>query len=92
MSYFVTKIINGETFQVTPGWEWDNATGDRVILKGFRPPERGQPGYEEACEKLRGLILNQQVELKPEKIIHGSLVCEVFIKDVNLATHFPEFK
>lgn len=93
MSFRVTTIIDGDTFKVSPNWEWNNTTGDTVRANGYDTPEMGQPGYREATEKLKRLILNKEVELKNAiKITYGRLLCDVYISGKNLADFFPEYQ
>lgn len=93
MSFKVTRVIDGDTFEVSPRWNWNNQTGDTVRANGYDAPERGQPGYQEAKEKLERLILNKSVELKnPIKITYGRLLCDVYIGGRNLADFFPEYQ
>lgn len=58
--YKVTKIIDGDTFEVVPNWEWNRHTGNVVRPKGYNTPELGEPGYFEAKAKLTGLILDKE--------------------------------
>jgi len=54
--------------------------GDTVPPTGYDAPEKEEPGYEEAKEKLRRLILNEKVEIKNPQTIDdwGRLVADVF--------------
>jgi len=89
MLYKVTKIVDGDTFEVSPNWEWEGQEGSVVRPRGYDTPERGQPGYEAAKEKLAGLILNKEVELKnPIKLTYYRLLCDVFYRGKNLAEYF----
>ena len=93
MSFRVTKVTDGDTFEVTPNWKWDNQQGDIVRANGYNTPERGDVGYEEAKDKLRRLILGEDVELRdPIKITFVRLLCDVYYKGSNLADYFPEYK
>lgn len=93
MSFKVVKIIDGDTFEVSPNWEWGDQKGNTVRAKGYNAPEEGQPGYEEAKEKLRRLILGKEVELKdPIKVTFGRLLCDVYYQGKNLADYFPEYQ
>ena len=87
------EVIDGDTFRVSPGWRWDERSGDIVRPCGYNAPERGQPGYYEAKEKLERLILGRDVDLRnPIKITYGRLLCEVYLGGANLATYFPEYQ
>ncbi len=89
----VSRIIDGDTFQVTPNWKWGFKYGDRVRPTGYNTPERGQPGFESATLKLKKLILGQKVRLwNPVKLSYGRLLCQVYFQGRELSTFFPEYK
>lgn len=93
MSFKVTRIIDGDTFEVSPNWKWNNQTGNAVRASGYDTPEEGQPRYQAAKEKLENLILDEEVELKnPIRITYARLLCDVYYKGSNLADHFSEYK
>ena len=93
MNYHVVKIIDGDTFEVTPHWEFQDKTGNEVRPTGYNTPERGEPGYEEAKEKLTRLLLDNYVELKnPIGLSYDRLLCDVIYEGKNLADWFPEYK
>ena len=89
MNYKVTRIIDGDTFEVLPEWEWEGQKGDVVRPRGYDTPELGQTGYQEAKNKLTNLILNKMVELKdPIKLTYGRLLCDVYYQGKSLAKYF----
>ena len=89
----VKEVIDGDTFNVSPHWEWGAEKGYGVRARGHNTPERGQAGYEEAKDKLTNLILNKEVELKnPIYITSGRLLCDVYYDGKKLADYFPEYK
>ena len=93
MAWTVTEVIDGDTFFVTPDWKWKNESGNRVRPTGYDAPEKGEPGWEAAKDKLAGLILNKQVDLKNcVKIDRGRLVCTVYLDGVDIASYFPEYQ
>ena len=93
MSFRVTKIVDGDTFEVSPNWKWNGQEGNVVRANGYDTPEEGSVGYEAAKEKLRRLIFGKDVELKnPIKITYGRLLCDVYYNGKNLADYFPEYK
>ena len=93
MSFKVIKVIDGDTFEVSPKWEWNNQEGNIVRANGYDAPEQGQPGYQAAKDKLTSLILGKEVELKnPIKITYGRLLCDVYYQGKNLAEYFPEYQ
>ena len=93
MSFKVTKVIDGDTFEVSTNWKWDEQEGNVVRPEGYNTLEEGKPGYQEAKEKLTKLILGEEVELKNAiKITYGRLLCDVYYNGKNLADFFPEYK
>jgi len=92
-SFKVTKIIDGDTFEVSPQWKWNGQTGSRVRPTGYDAPELHQYGGQAAKDKLSKLILGKQVELrKAHKVDRGRLVCDVYYNSRNLASYFPEYQ
>jgi len=92
MKYKVVRIIDGDTFVVSPRWKLWFKTGDRIRPTGYNTPEKGERGFEEAALKLQKLILGKYVVLKkPIKLTYGRLLCEVYFKGRNLADYFPEY-
>jgi len=93
MSFKVIKIIDGDTFEVSPKWKWNNQEGNIVRANGYDTPEEGQPGYQAAKDKLTRLILGKEVELKnPIKITYGRLLCDVYYQGKNLVDYLPEYQ
>ncbi|MFA7029401.1 MAG: thermonuclease family protein [Candidatus Cloacimonadaceae bacterium] len=95
MSEFkVSEVIDGDTFKVKNGWEWNNKKGDTVRPTGYDTPEENERGYGEARRKLSNLILNKTVDIKNVKTIdnYGRLVADVYYNGRNLADYFPEYK
>jgi len=89
MTHTVTKIIDGDTFEMTPDWEFQGQTGNVVRPRGYDTSEWGQPGYQEAKNKLTSLILHKEVELKnPIKLTYDRLLCDVYYQGKNLADYF----
>jgi endonuclease YncB( thermonuclease family) len=94
MSEFkVTSIIDGDTFDVSPEWKWNNQKDSRVRPTGYDAPELNEYGGQAAKDKLTKLILGKQVELRTAyKIDRGRLVCDVYYQGRNLANYFPEYQ
>ena len=93
MSFKVAKVIDGDTFEVSSSWKWNNETGNVVRANGYNTPEEGEPGYQAAKDKLRDLILNEEVELvKAIKLTYGRLLCDVEYNGTNLADYFPDYQ
>jgi len=92
-TFNVTTIVDGDTFDVSPSWKWDNQTGERVRPTGYDAPELPSQAGQSAKEKLSRLIGGRQVEIgNAYKVDRGRLVCDVFLNGRSLADYFPEFK
>ena len=90
-TFTVTSVIDGDTFDVSPNWKWNNQTGARIRPAGYNAPELHTPGGQAAKAKLSRLIYGKQVDLRNvHKIDRGRLVCEVYFNNKNLADYFPE--
>lgn len=94
MSNFrVVAVVDGDTFDVFPQWQWNGQTGSRIRPAGYDAPElTGLPGYA-AKTRLEKLILGQEVELRSAHTIdRGRLVCEVYFWGKNLADFFSGYQ
>jgi endonuclease YncB( thermonuclease family) len=61
--FTVVSIIDGDTFDVSPGWTWEGQSGTRVRPTGFDAPEIATRGGAGAKAQLSQLILRQRVKL-----------------------------
>lgn len=78
-SFTVIKIIDGDSFEVSPNWKWNDQTGSAIRAYGYDTPEENDLGHQTAENKLTELILNKEVELKnPVRITYGRLLCNVY--------------
>lgn len=64
----VTNVVDGDTIDVEVDLGFKVSTKQRIRLAGIDTPERGQPGYYEAKERLRVLCVDRQVLLTTTKI------------------------
>lgn len=93
MSHKVTEIIDGDTFAVSPDWEWNGESGNIVRPVGYNTPEKDDSGYEYAKRNLKLLICGEEVELtNPVGISYGRLLCTVIFKGKNLADYFTKYE
>ena len=92
--FTVSEVIDGDTFKVKNGWEWDNKKGDIIRPTGYNTPEEGEWGYEEAKRRLTNLILHKIVDIRNPKSIddYERLITDVYYNGKNLADYFPEYK
>jgi endonuclease YncB( thermonuclease family) len=87
------SIIDGDTFTVSPQWSWNGESGDTVRTNGYNTPEKGQPGYEAAKNKLKNLIQRKWIEFRSAyRITYGRLLCDVYYNGKNLKDYFPEYQ
>ena len=87
------NIIDGDTFDVTPEWNWNGQSGARVRPTGYNAPELHTLAGQKAKEKLSKLILNKNVELgNAYRTDRGRLVCDVYFSGKNLKDYFPEYQ
>ncbi|KKL24417.1 hypothetical protein LCGC14_2415550 [marine sediment metagenome] len=85
MAFTVTGIIDGDTFETDGDWTLNKETGHHVRIIGIDTPERGQPGYDAATQKLSDLVLGKSVELKGAvKVDRGRLVCKVYLDGTDI--------
>ena len=92
-TFTVTRIIDGDTFDVTPQWQWSGQTGSRVRPTGYNAPEMDTYAGQAAKNKLSSLILFKTVELGTAyKVDRGRLVCDVYYQGRNLADYFPGYQ
>jgi hypothetical protein len=91
-SFTVEAVMDGNTFEVSPKWQYEGVTGDLVEATGYFPPKSGKGGMS-AEQKLSVLIHNKKIELgTPQGIQRNRLVCEVYFRGVNLANYFSEYR
>lgn len=91
-TFSVTKVIDGDTFEVNPGWKWSNQTGSIVRPTGYDAPELGSMSGALAKDQLTRLILGKQVELgSAYRIDRGRLVCDVYFNGKKLEEYFPRY-
>jgi len=85
-NFTVTKVTDGDTFEVNPNWEWEGKSGNIVRIANVDAPEIGTPGGQTAKEKLERLIGGKSVELKNAVTMsYGRLVCDVYLNGRNIA-------
>lgn len=90
--FMVKQIIDGDTFEVNPGWKWQKQTGERVRPTGYDAPEMNTMVGQLAKAKLARMILGKQVELgSAYKVDSGRLVCDVYFNGKKLEEYFPRY-
>lgn len=93
MSEFtVINIIDGDTFDVSPQWQWHGESGTRVRPTGYDAPELHATGGQAAKDKLSRLIMGQKISLGTAyRVDRGRLVCDVYFRGRTLAEYFPGY-
>jgi len=88
--FTVVKIVDGDTFDVNPAWQWNGESGKRVRPAGYDAAELGTRGAITATRRLSGLILGKKVRLgTAHRVDRGRLVCEVYCSNGhNLKEYF----
>lgn len=88
----VVNIVDGDTFDVSPWWNWNGQLGERVRPTGYDAPELQVYGGQAAKAKLTRLILGEKVDLRTAyRVDQGRLVCDVYLGGKNLADYFSEY-
>lgn len=88
-TFTVTKVIDGDTLEVSPEWDFGETTGKRVRLAGVYAPELDEQEGKAAQKRLSDLVLNKEVRLHNAKnLSHGRLVCDVFVNGRNIKNSF----
>ncbi len=72
----VQKVIDGDTFKIRN--KVNNSQYVRVT--GLNCPEKGQPGYLSAKQKLARQIQGKTVTVKPKARSYGRVVADVIYK------------
>ena len=89
--FTVTRVIDGDTFVISPGWMVGDKKGAHVRIAGLNAPELNESGGNVAYQKLQGLIEGQQVELYTRAIdTYGRLVASVHLPNQGDITSFLE--
>ena len=90
-TFTVVAVRDGNTFEVSPKWEFGDEKGNLVQAKGYTAPKSGK-GAMSVEQRLSGLIQNKKVELgAPDSVQRNRLVCEVYYRGVNIAEYFSEY-
>lgn len=88
-TFQVTRIIDGDTFEVNPNWQWRNESGNRVRPTGYDAAEAGARGGAAATASLIRLILGRSVQLgNAYRVDRGRLVCDVYFNGHELSQYF----
>lgn len=81
---FCTRVIDGDTVEVTIDLGFKIFHGHSVRLAGLDTPERGQPGYDEAKSFVSGCISGKSIilrSIKDDK--YGRYLAQIEYIDVN---------
>jgi micrococcal nuclease len=79
----VVRVVDGDTFEIDKLYKGI----DIIRIADLDTPEKGEPGYIEATNKLARLILGKEVQLNPKAIdAYRRLVADVYISGRNVAS------
>ena len=91
-TFKVEAVVDGNTFAVSPPWEFNGETGNLVQAIGYTAPKSGK-GAVAAEQRLSILMQNKNVELEsPQGIEGGRLLCKVYFQGIDLANYFTAYK
>jgi len=79
VSAIVSSVIDGDTIELK--------TGERVRLLGINTPEKGQPCYEQATNRLKELVVGKQVMLESDvvdKDQYSRMLRYIFVDDTHV--------
>jgi micrococcal nuclease len=81
----VLNVVDGDTIDVSIDLGLQIHSIQRIRLYGIDTPERGQPGFSEATDRLKQLILNKNVLIKTYKISkYGQYLGEIMFDEMNI--------
>lgn len=67
-SAVVYNVVDGDTVDVEIDLGFKISTKQRIRLHGIDTPERGQPGYQAAADRLKALLVGRAVTLVTSKV------------------------
>ena len=83
--FTVEDVIDGDTIEVSPNWNWGGKSGDRVRLAKVNAPETHERGGTEARVKLMSLVSGRKVELRNAvSLSFDRLVCDVYVDGIKV--------
>lgn len=99
----VVEIIDGDILKLSPGWIWKLANrkimrGQTIKIIGIRLPRERANEFNFAVEKLKKLLLNNNISIKNTVILpqdqakSAEIGGRVLLNDVDIANYFPEYK
>jgi len=78
----VYNVVDGDTVDVMVDLGFKMYSKQRIRLAGIDTPERGQEGYDKAKDRLKELVLNQEVTLYTTKASKwGYFLGEIYLED-----------
>jgi micrococcal nuclease len=81
----VLNVVDGDTIDVSIDLGLQIHTLQRIRLYGIDTPERGQPGFLEASDRLKYLILDKNVIIKTYKVSkYGQYLGEIMFDEMNI--------
>ncbi len=77
--FLVTRVIDGDTFEVSPQWQAQNGSiGNRVRIANFNAPEANTSEGQQATQNLKIKIAGKRVHLDEQAVdVYGRLVAKI---------------
>jgi endonuclease YncB( thermonuclease family) len=89
----VIEVISGDTFLVDRSIDYESRSFTTIKATGYNAPQEGEQEFEKAKEKLKQIILNEQIELTVLGLINRDpLECMVNHNKINIASSFLEYQ
>jgi len=78
----VYNVVDGDTVDVMVDLGFKMYSKQRIRLSGIDTPERGQEGYDKAKDRLKELVLHEEVTLCTTKASKwGYYLGEIYVED-----------
>lgn len=81
----IYRVVDGDTVDAMVDLGFKIYTKQRIRLARIDTPERGQPGYDEATDRLSELVLNKRVRLVTTRASKwGYFLGELYVDDASV--------
>lgn len=85
MEVVVTRVIDGDTFDVWPHWDWGGQRGSRVRIADINAPELNTSGGYPAKLALEKVIGGRHVVLAEKTVdVYHRLIARVYLNHCNV--------
>lgn len=81
----VYNVVDGDTIDVMIDLGFKLYTKQRIRLARIDTPERGQPGFHEATNRMKNLLLDQNITLVTTKVSKwGYYVGDIYLNTIDI--------